>query len=53
MLELKGVYAGYGGGDVLRDISCSFPRGSLWCVLGPNCNIVKRVLVMCQPRLYP
>ena len=36
MLELKNVFAGYGGADVLHDISCAFPDGSCWCVLGPN-----------------
>ena len=36
MLELKNVYAGYGGPDVLKDISHAFPTGGSWCVLGPN-----------------
>ena len=36
MLELKHVYAGYGGSDVLRDVNCVFPEGGSWCVLGPN-----------------
>ncbi len=36
MLELKNVSAGYGKTDVLHDISCTFPEGSCWCILGPN-----------------
>ena len=36
MLELRGVCAGYGGVEVLHDVSCAFPPGSCWCVLGPN-----------------
>ncbi len=36
MLELKNVCAGYGGVQVLHDVSCAFPDGSCWCVLGPN-----------------
>ena len=36
MLELKDVRAGYGGVEVLHGISCAFPEGGCWCVLGPN-----------------
>ena len=36
MLELHDVCAGYGDGDVLHEISCAFPDGGSWCVLGPN-----------------
>ena len=36
MLELKNVCAGYDGVEVLHDISCTFPLGSCWCVLGAN-----------------
>ena len=36
MLELKNVCAGYDGVEVLHDISCAFPPGSCWCVLGSN-----------------
>jgi ABC-type branched-subunit amino acid transport system ATPase component len=35
-LVLTGVYAGYGGGDVLKGISFSVPFGALTCVVGPN-----------------
>jgi len=36
MIEVKGLYAGYGGGDVIRNISFSAGRGESLCVLGPN-----------------
>jgi branched-chain amino acid transport system ATP-binding protein len=36
LLELRGVWAGYGGSDVLRDLSFSVPEGSVTCVVGPN-----------------
>ena len=36
MLELRHVHAGYGGPDILKDVSCAFPPGGSYCVLGPN-----------------
>lgn len=36
LLELKNVWAGYGGSDVLRDLTLSVPAGSITCVVGPN-----------------
>ena len=36
MLTLSHVYAGYDGGDVLRDVSASFETGGCYSVLGPN-----------------
>jgi iron complex transport system ATP-binding protein len=36
MIEVKGLYAGYGGGDVIRNISFNVGRGESLCVLGPN-----------------
>ena len=36
LLELNGVWAGYGGSDVLRDLTLSVPRGGITCVVGPN-----------------
>jgi branched-chain amino acid transport system ATP-binding protein len=35
-LVLNAVHAGYGGGDVLKGISFSVPRGALTCMVGPN-----------------
>jgi len=36
LLELRGVYAGYGGGDILKDVSIKVPAGEITCVVGPN-----------------
>jgi ABC-type branched-subunit amino acid transport system ATPase component len=36
MLKLTGVYAGYGGGDVLQGVELDVPQGSVCCIVGPN-----------------
>jgi branched-chain amino acid transport system ATP-binding protein len=36
LLELRGVCAGYGGGDILKDVSIKVPAGEITCVVGPN-----------------
>jgi branched-chain amino acid transport system ATP-binding protein len=36
LLELKGVVAGYGYGDILRGASLTVAEGSITCVIGPN-----------------
>ena len=35
-LGLRGVVAGYGGGDVLRGVDLEVPEGSITCIVGPN-----------------
>jgi ABC-type branched-subunit amino acid transport system ATPase component len=36
LLELQGLSAGYGGGDVLLGIDLAVEEGSLTCIVGPN-----------------
>lgn len=36
LLQLDSVYAGYGGGDVLRGVSLNVEQGSITCIVGPN-----------------
>ncbi len=35
-LELVGVRAGYGGGDILQGVDLTVEEGSLTCIVGPN-----------------
>jgi branched-chain amino acid transport system ATP-binding protein len=35
-LTVEGITAGYGGGDVLHDVSFEVPAGAITCVVGPN-----------------
>jgi ABC-type branched-subunit amino acid transport system ATPase component len=36
LLELRDVYAGYGGGDVLQGVDLGVEAGSVTCIVGPN-----------------
>jgi ABC-type branched-subunit amino acid transport system ATPase component len=36
VLVVEGLVVGYGGGDVLHDVSLSVPEGAITCVVGPN-----------------
>ena len=35
-LVIEGLVSGYGGGDVLHDVSLRVPAGGITCVVGPN-----------------
>jgi branched-chain amino acid transport system ATP-binding protein len=35
-LAVEGLCAGYGGGDILHDVSFTVPEGGLTCIVGPN-----------------
>jgi ABC-type branched-subunit amino acid transport system ATPase component len=35
-LVIEGITAGYGGGDVLHDVSFAVPAGGITCIVGPN-----------------
>ena len=54
MLTLEGVFAGYGGGDVLKGVDLTVPEGSITCVVGPNgagkSTLLKVVSGLIHPR---
>ena len=53
LLELDGVWAGYGGSDVLRDLSLTVPVGSITCVVGPNGGRKSTILRVVSGQLKP
>ncbi len=36
LLQLENVFAGYGGGDVLRGVNLEIAEGTITCIVGPN-----------------
>jgi branched-chain amino acid transport system ATP-binding protein len=54
MLTLDGVFAGYGGGDVLKGVDLTVAEGSITCVVGPNgagkSTLLKVVSGLIHPR---
>ena len=36
VLELRGIVAGYGQGDILRGLDLDVPAGEITCIIGPN-----------------
>ena len=36
LLEVSGVVAGYGGGNVLQGVDLAVEEGSITCIVGPN-----------------
>jgi branched-chain amino acid transport system ATP-binding protein len=54
-LVMEGVTAGYGGGDVLRDLSFTVPAGAITCVVGPNgagkSTVMRVISGLLKPRL--
>jgi len=53
LLELRGVWAGYGGSDVLRDLSIAVPEGGVTCVVGPNGAGKSTILRVVSGQLKP
>src|SRR4051795_4101895 len=55
MLELRGVVAGYGGGDVLQGVDIDVDQGSVVCIVGPNgagkSTVLRTVSGLLNPRL--
>ena len=54
-LEVSGVFAGYGGGDVLRGVSLQVMDGGITCVVGPNgagkSTLLSTISGLLRPRL--
>jgi branched-chain amino acid transport system ATP-binding protein len=53
VLKLKDVCAGYGGGDVLQDVSLEVPDRSVCCIVGPNGAGKSTVLRAVSGLLHP
>jgi ABC-type branched-subunit amino acid transport system ATPase component len=55
MLQLRGVFAGYGGGDVLQDVDIDVPERTVACIVGPNgagkSTVLRAVSGLLAPRL--
>jgi branched-chain amino acid transport system ATP-binding protein len=54
MITLDGVFAGYGGGDVLQGLDHEVAEGSVTCVVGPNgagkSTVLRTVSGLLKPR---
>jgi branched-chain amino acid transport system ATP-binding protein len=54
-LAVEGIFAGYGGGDVLRGVSLEVVQGGITCVVGPNgagkSTLLRAVSGLLRPRL--
>jgi len=55
MLKLSGVFAGYGGGDVLQGVDLEVERGAVCCIVGPNgagkSTVLRAVSGLIRPRV--
>jgi branched-chain amino acid transport system ATP-binding protein len=55
LLTLSGVTAGYGGGDILKDVTLEVPQGGITCIVGPNgagkSTLMATVSGLLRPRL--
>src|SRR6476620_193627 len=55
MLTISGVFAGYGGGDVLQGLDLEVPSGAITCIVGPNgagkSTVLRVVSGLLKPRL--
>ncbi len=54
LLQLSGVCAGYGGADILKEVTLEVPEGAITCVVGPNgagkSTVMKTVSGLLRPR---
>ncbi len=55
LLSVRGITAGYGGGDILKQVSLDVPRGGITCVVGPNgagkSTLMATISGLLRPRL--
>jgi ABC-type branched-subunit amino acid transport system ATPase component len=55
LLTIEGVVAGYGGGDILRNVSFEVPEGGITCIVGPNgagkSTLLATISGLLRPRL--
>jgi ABC-type branched-subunit amino acid transport system ATPase component len=55
LLELEGVTAGYGGGDILHALDLTIAAGAVTCIVGPNgagkSTVLRVVSGLLRPRL--
>jgi ABC-type branched-subunit amino acid transport system ATPase component len=55
LLELQGVTAGYGGGDILHELDLAVEDGGITCIVGPNgagkSTVLRVVSGLLRPRL--
>ncbi len=54
LLTLKGIVAGYGGGDVLKEVDLCVEQGSITCIVGPNgagkSTVLRAISGLLKPR---
>lgn len=54
MIDLEGVFAGYGGGDVLQGLDLHVRPGSITCIVGPNgagkSTVLRAISGLLRPR---
>jgi branched-chain amino acid transport system ATP-binding protein len=54
MLSLRGIVAGYGGGDVLQGVDLEVATGAIACIVGPNgagkSTVLRSVSGLLRPR---
>ncbi|MCL5973031.1 MAG: ABC transporter ATP-binding protein [Actinobacteria bacterium] len=54
LLELRGVVAGYGGGDILKGVTFRVEGGGITCIVGPNgagkSTLLKAISGLVKPR---
>jgi branched-chain amino acid transport system ATP-binding protein len=55
MIDIKGLWAGYGGLDILREVDLHVAEGSINCIVGPNgagkSTVLKTISGLLGPRL--